>query len=85
MCTGDPLRGFRELVRVTKPGGVVIVSLYNTYTRSEFMIHYHEERNHQSLNNEVIVPVGRIGETEGVIRRKARLGGMLNYYYRLAA
>ena len=33
MCTGDPLRGFRELVRVTKPGGVVIVSLYNTYTR----------------------------------------------------
>jgi ubiquinone/menaquinone biosynthesis C-methylase UbiE len=31
--TGDPFRGFREMVRVTKPGGVVIVSLYNTYTR----------------------------------------------------
>lgn len=33
MVTGDPFRGFRELVRVTKPGGIVIVSLYNTYTR----------------------------------------------------
>jgi ubiquinone/menaquinone biosynthesis C-methylase UbiE len=32
--TGDPFTGFRELVRVTKPGGVVVVSLYNTYTRS---------------------------------------------------
>ena len=31
--TGDPFRGFQEMVRVTKPGGVVIVSLYNAYTR----------------------------------------------------
>lgn len=31
--TGDPLRGFKHLVRVTKPGGVVIVSLYNRYSR----------------------------------------------------
>ena len=31
--TGDPLRGFKHLVRVTKPGGVVIVSLYNSYSR----------------------------------------------------
>ncbi len=31
--TGDPFRGFQEMVRVTKPGGVVIVSLYNAFTR----------------------------------------------------
>jgi ubiquinone/menaquinone biosynthesis C-methylase UbiE len=31
--TGDPYRGFKHLVRVTKPGGVVIVSLYNSYSR----------------------------------------------------
>ena len=31
--TGDPFTGFREMVRVTRRGGVVIVSLYNTYTR----------------------------------------------------
>jgi len=31
--TGDPFRGFQHLVRVTKPGGIVIVSLYNSYSR----------------------------------------------------
>jgi ubiquinone/menaquinone biosynthesis C-methylase UbiE len=31
--TGDPFRGFQDMVRVTKPGGVVIVSLYNQYSR----------------------------------------------------
>lgn len=31
--TGEPLRGFQHLVRITKPGGVVIVSLYNSYSR----------------------------------------------------
>lgn len=31
--TGDPFQGFQEMVRVTRPDGVVIVSLYNTYTR----------------------------------------------------
>ena len=31
--TGDPFRGFEHLVRVTKPGGVVIVSVYNAYSR----------------------------------------------------
>lgn len=31
--TGDPLRGFKHLVRITKPGGVIIVSLYNQYSR----------------------------------------------------
>lgn len=31
--TGDPFSGFQHLVRVTKPGGVVVVSLYNTYSR----------------------------------------------------
>jgi SAM-dependent methyltransferase len=31
--TGDPFGGFQQLVRVTRPGGVVIVSLYNAYSR----------------------------------------------------
>ena len=31
--TGDPFRGFEQLVRVTKPGGIVVVSLYSTYSR----------------------------------------------------
>lgn len=31
--TGAPQRGFQELVRVTKPGGTVVVSVYNSYSR----------------------------------------------------
>lgn len=31
--TGDPFRGWQELVRITKPGGVVIISMYNKFTR----------------------------------------------------
>lgn len=31
--TGDPFRGFEHLARVTKPGGVVVVSLYNSFSR----------------------------------------------------
>jgi ubiquinone/menaquinone biosynthesis C-methylase UbiE len=31
--TGDPPQGFRHLVRVTRPGGTVVVSLYNGFSR----------------------------------------------------
>jgi len=50
-----------------------------------FISHYHTERNHQGLANRLISPeVGHLGKT-GVIHRRERLGGMLNYYYRVAA
>ncbi|HEX9941393.1 MAG TPA: methyltransferase domain-containing protein [Thermoanaerobaculia bacterium] len=32
--TGDPEAGFRQMCRVVRPGGVVVVSLYNRYSRS---------------------------------------------------
>ena len=51
----------------------------------EFMTHYHTERNHQGLANRLISPeLGHLGKA-GVIQRRQRLGGMLNYYYRAAA
>lgn len=31
--TSDPFKGFCEMVRVTRPGGIVIVSVYNKYGR----------------------------------------------------
>ena len=51
----------------------------------EFMAHYHEERNHQGLENRLIRGIPSVAENEGAIHRRPRLGGMLNYYYRAAA
>jgi len=51
----------------------------------QFVEHYHFERNHQGLSNELIVPLAdRVNENTPVECR-ARLGGLLNYYYRQAA
>ncbi len=50
-----------------------------------FVAHYHTERNHQGLANRLINPeAGHLGNA-GVVQRRQRLGGMLNYYYRAAA
>jgi len=52
-------------------------------TIAEFVVHYHHERNHQGLSNELIQPLGR-SDDQGPVRRRQRIGGMLNYYYRAA-
>jgi transposase InsO family protein len=52
-------------------------------TLSEFVTHYHRERNHQGLGNELIDDVRQRQDVGGVQRRQ-RLGGLLNYYYRAA-
>ena len=49
----------------------------------EYVEHYHRERNHQGLENALIdddvqQPTGK------QIRRRSRLGGLLNYYERAA-
>jgi transposase InsO family protein len=51
----------------------------------EFVAHYHRERNHQGLGNRLITPTSPHLLESGEIRRRQRLGGMLNYYYREAA
>jgi transposase InsO family protein len=51
----------------------------------DFVAHYHRERNHQGLRNQLISPeAGHLGGA-GEIQRRQRLGGMLNYHYRAAA
>jgi len=52
---------------------------------SEYMEHYHVERNHQGIGNELIEDQRRTTSMIGGIERRERLGGMLNYYYRRAA
>jgi putative transposase len=50
---------------------------------SEFTAHYHCERNHQGLGNKLICS-GPSSMGDGGVKRRERLGGMLNYYYRAA-
>jgi putative transposase len=52
-------------------------------TIAEFVEHYHRERNHQGLGNELIDGAGTVDRV-GCIRRHQRLGGLLNYYCRAA-
>ena len=51
----------------------------------QFLEHYHQERNHQGLDNELIAPDEAVGTTTGRIRCRQRIGGLLRYYYRDAA
>ena len=50
---------------------------------AEFVTHYHRERNHQGLDNELI-DGERSNRGVGRVRRHQRLGGLLNYYARAA-
>ena len=50
-----------------------------------FIAHYHSERNHQGLANQLISPEAGHLRGAGKVQRRQRLGGMLNYYYRDAA
>jgi hypothetical protein len=52
-------------------------------TVTEFIAHYHCERNHRGLENELIERAPAVEESIGAVRRK-RLGGLLNYYCRSA-
>jgi transposase InsO family protein len=49
----------------------------------EFVIHYHRERNHQGLGNELIDGAPGV-QTGGVVGCRQRLGGFLRYYHRAA-
>jgi transposase InsO family protein len=50
----------------------------------EYVAHYHQERNHQGLENGLITGVPASSSVVGRIRRRPRLGGLLNYYDRAA-
>ena len=51
----------------------------------EYVAHHHLERNHQGLSNTLITPRPVVhGQGRSVIRRSS-LGGILNYYERIAA
>jgi len=55
------------------------------YAMHHYLTHYHQERNHQGLENQLIAPESVVGGHMGAVKRRERLGGLLSYYYREAA
>ena len=49
-----------------------------------FVEHYHQERNHQGIGNELIER-SPLRQTSGPVRRRERVVGILSYCYRSAA
>jgi putative transposase len=58
-------------------------SLY--YAMQQYLTHYHMERNHQGLDNQLIVQEEALGCHTGPVVRRERLDGLLSYYHREAA
>ena len=52
---------------------------------SNYLDHYHAERNHQGKGNVLLFPRKCDRPREGPVRCRERLGGLLNYYHREAA
>ncbi len=52
---------------------------------TQFVEHYHVERNHQGLENRLIQPEKSVGSATGRVHCRERIGGLLKYYYREAA
>jgi transposase InsO family protein len=64
-----------------------IVPLGDAHLRAAvraFVVHYHEERPHQGLHNESIVPT-TTSTGLGPVQCREQLGGVLKFYYRDAA
>jgi transposase InsO family protein len=53
----------------------------------EYLAHYEHERNHQGMDNRLLVGAANDATfgTDRLVGRRSRLGGMLNYYHREAA
>jgi putative transposase len=54
-------------------------------TLSDYVEHFHAERNHQGKGNVLLFPRVTDRQREGPVRCRDRLGGLLRYYHREAA
>jgi transposase len=86
------LNAFSErFVRTAKEEGVERLILFGErslrHVLENFIAHYHQERNHQGLENRIPFPApgSNIGSQIGPIHCHERLGGLLKFYSRRAA
>jgi hypothetical protein len=52
---------------------------------SEYLDHFHAERNHQGKGNVLLFPRANDRQHDRPVRCRERLGGLLSYYHREAA
>jgi hypothetical protein len=55
---------------------------------SEYVDHYHRERNREGVGNRLLTPAEqavRPADENAPVERRERLGGLLNFYYRGSA
>jgi transposase InsO family protein len=83
-CNAHAERFVRSIKEECLNGVIPLGERHLRRTLAEFVAHYHGERNHQGLDNELIdrPPWQRLG---GPVWRRQRVGGLLSYYYRAAA
>ncbi|MCP5069649.1 MAG: hypothetical protein GY946_24040 [bacterium] len=60
-------------------------TIAGNHSRAEHAEHYNHERNHQGIENQLITEPETGLPESGPIRKRERLGGMLQYHYREAA
>ena len=56
-----------------------------SHALTQYTAHYHTERPHQGTGNVVLMPSYESPASQGPLRCRERLGGLLKYYYREAA
>jgi putative transposase len=86
-----PERALGALESISEGGEFIEMILFGDaslrHVLSNYVQHFHSERNHQGKGNVILFPAAgdRIGESTGEIRTRQRLGGLLEFYYREAA
>ncbi len=72
---------------ITSQSASQLTPVSNSAALSNYVLHFHGERNHQGTGNVILFPrpEDRIGESDGEIQTRERLGGLLKFYYRQAA
>ena len=84
-CNAHAERFVRLIKEECLNGVVILGEAHLRRTLTEFVDHYHQERNHQGIHDRLIAPE-RLAPPgmNGNVSRRARLGGLLHYYDRAA-
>ena len=81
--TATPTRFVRSIEEECLDRIIPIGERHFQHVITEFVEHYHRERNHQGLDNRLIAGTPMTDRT-GRVRCRRRLGGLLNFYERAA-